>query len=318
MTSASSPSLLDVEISAVRPVAHLTKVFEIVPAGPPLPRFSPGSHIDVHLPDGLVRQYSLARPFEEGTPYAIGVKRDAASRGGSAWIHDHLEPGTRLRISQPRNNFPLVESAEASVLIAGGVGITPIWCMVQRLHQRGLPWRLVYAARTRGEAAFAAEIEKLSGEVVLHYDDERGGFLDIAQAVGTLQGDIHAYCCGPAPMLEAFKQACRDHYDDCVHVEYFAAAQAPATAGGYEVELRRSGITLAVSPGKTILGALRDAGIDHPYACEQGVCGSCEARVIEGIPDHRDQVLTPDEKAANRTMMVCCSGSLGSRLVLDL
>lgn len=306
-------------MSAIEPVAEFTKVFEFMPrGGEPLPAYSPGAHVDVHLPNGVVRQYSLVRPFRAGAAYAIGVKRDAASRGGSAWLHDAAVEGLPFRISAPRNNFPLVESAERSILVAGGVGITPIWCMVQRLQESGRPWRLIYAARRRAEAAFVADIERLGGDVLLHFDDEQGGFLDLASAIGPLGGDIHAYCCGPAPMLEAFKRVCAGHYDDCVHVEYFTAEQAAARSGGFDVELRRRRVTLAIPAGKTILQALLDAGIDHPYACEQGVCGSCEARVIEGTPDHRDSVLTADEKAAGRSMMICCSGSLDAKLVLDL
>jgi ferredoxin-NADP reductase len=317
--SSSADQTFDVEVSAVQPAALLTNVYELrALGGQALPAYSPGAHIDVHLPNDLTRQYSLTRPFQDGAPYAIGVKRDASSRGGSAYFHDSVKPGDRLKISRPRNNFPLVESAEESVLIAGGVGITPIWCMVQRLAECQRPWRLIYAARQRGEAAFVDEIARLGGDVRFHFDDEQGGVLDLGAAVGRLKGDIHAYCCGPAPMLDAFKQACAGHYDDCVHVEYFTSAVPAAVEGGYEIELARRDITMTVPAGKTILETLLDAGIDYPYACQQGVCGSCEARVISGTPDHRDMILTADEKAANWSMMICCSGSLGPRLVLDI
>ncbi|SLN24209.1 PDR/VanB family oxidoreductase [Oceanibacterium hippocampi] len=319
MTVWTSDECVDVEIASITTSANDIKLFELAPAGGDrLPAYNPGAHVDVHLPNGMRRQYSMAVPDDNGRRYLIGVKRDPASRGGSACMHDDLRIGQALRISRPRNHFPLVESAERSVLIAGGIGITPIWCMAQRLAAIGRPWRLVYAARRRAEAAFLDDIAALGGDVRLHFDEQAGGPLDIAEAVGELRGDTHAYCCGPAGMLSAFRQACAGHYDDCVHVEYFSSDSAPDTSGGYEVELARSGRTLPIAAGQTILQAVLDAGIDHPYACEQGICGACEVRVIDGEPDHRDMVLTPDERAAGRTMMICCSGSRGPKIVIDI
>lgn len=318
--NAPAPPLLEVLLVSIGIAAAETKLFELRRVdGQPLPSVAPGAHIDVHLPSGLVRQYSITTAEDRPQCYRIGVKRDEPGRGGSREMHDELMVGTTLRISPPRNNFALVEDALHSVLIAGGIGITPIWSMVQRLAASRRSWELHYSCRTRSHAAFLTEIEALGDRVHLHFDDEADGrLLDLRAIVAAAPEDSHLYCCGPTPMLSAFEEAVGTRPAELVHVEYFTAREAAATEGGYVVELRASGREFFIPAGKTILDVLREAGIPVNHSCEIGVCGTCETRLIEGTPDHRDEFLTPVERAGNKTIMICCSGSLGPRLVLDL
>jgi len=289
-----------------------------------LPAFTAGAHIDVHLPGGLVRSYSLVNNPEQRNRYVLGVARDPASRGGSVYMHDSLRVGSKVKIGVPRNNFPLNESAPRSVLIAGGIGITPMYCMLQRLQTIGRAWTLCYSARSRAHAAFLSEIEALArvnpnAKLHLHFNDEaQGAHPDIAAMVASAEADAHLYCCGPAPMLDAFTKAAASRPSDTVHVEYFSAREEAATDGGFTVKLARSGKTIPVCSGKTILDALLDAGVDTQYGCMQGVCGSCETRVLAGIPDHRDGLLDEAARNSNATIMICCSGSKTPELTLDL
>jgi ferredoxin-NADP reductase len=246
----------------------------------------------------------------------IAVQKDRASRGGSKWVHDNLRPGDVLAINGPRNNFALDETAEHSLFIAGGIGITPILSMTERLSSLGRAWQLIYCARTRAGAAF---VDRLKGNVRLNFDEEPGGkMLDIAVEVRAAPADAHLYCCGPLPMLSAFEAATAELPRERVHVEYFTAKDAPAVSGGFKVVLAKSGRELVVPAGKTILEALLEASIDVPYSCMEGVCGTCETKVLQGMPDHRDLVLNEAERAANKSMMICCSGAKSDRLVLDL
>jgi vanillate O-demethylase ferredoxin subunit len=312
--------MLEVRVESATPVAEGIVAYDLRPAaGAELPAFAAGAHIDLYLPNGLVRSYSLVNPQGEHHRYLIAVNRDAASRGGSKWLHEHLRAGVRLAINPPRNNFPLAEDAPHSLLIAGGIGITPLWCMIQRLEALGRPWELVYCARTRQRAAFRELLERHGARVRFIFDGEPGGsVLDVAEEVARAAAQTHLSCCGPLPMLEAFERATAPLPPERVHVEYFSAKAPRATAGGFTVELRRSGLRLRIPSGKTILDTLIENGFDAPYSCLEGVCGTCETRVIEGTPDHRDLVLSRNERAANRTMMICCSGSMTDTLVLDL
>ncbi|SEU37410.1 PDR/VanB family oxidoreductase [Nonomuraea wenchangensis] len=315
---------LTVRVQAVRWEADSVFSYELRrPDGAPLPPFTAGAHIDLHLGNGFVRSYSLCGDQDEPHRYVVAVNRDANSRGGSSWIHDHLHVGRLLEISPPLNNFALAEDAERSLLIAGGVGITPILSMVRRLSALGRDWTLHLAARTRGQAAFLDELTRLAGDrpdrVRLHVDDENDGeLLDLEAVLAEVDDATHVYCCGPLPMLDTFEKAAAGVPAERRHVEYFAAKDAPATEGGFQVELTRSGKTLAVPQGATILDTLLGAGVDVSYSCTEGVCGTCETRVISGVPDHRDLVLTDQEKESNEIMMICCSGSKSARLVLEL
>ena len=317
-------SLMQVRIKRISYEAENINSYElVVPSGGDLAAFTAGSHIDLHLPNGMIRSYSLVNDQSERSRYVVAVNNDAASRGGSRFVHETLRAGDVITISQPKNNFALQENGTHSVLIAGGIGITPLLSMIRRLEALGRSWELFYAARTRVAAAFLDELKALrpdaSANLHLNFDEGMPGrMLDLSAIVKHAPLDAHLYCCGPVPMLEAFEVATADRPAEQVHVEYFKTRGKPAAEGGFEVRLARSKRTIAVEAGKTILNALLDAGITVNYACTEGVCGTCETRVMEGIPDHRDLFLGKEEQAANKTMMICCSGSKSSTLVLDL
>jgi tetrachlorobenzoquinone reductase len=284
-----------------------------------LPGFSAGAHIDLTLSNGLIRSYSLLNSQSERHRYVIAVQRDRATRGGSKWVHENLRPGDVLTVNGPRNNFPLSEAAASSLLIAGGIGITPILSMLERLSSLNRKWELVYCARKRAETAFLDRLVAFGERVRFNFDEDPGGaLLDIAQTVRAAQPGTHLYCCGPLPMLAAFEAATAELPREQVHVEYFSAKEPPAVQGGFKVVLAKSGREFVVPPGKTILDTLLDAGLDVAYSCMEGVCGTCETKVIEGTPDHRDLILTGEEQAAGKVMMICCSGAKSERLVLDL
>ncbi|MCC8977401.1 PDR/VanB family oxidoreductase [Bradyrhizobium acaciae] len=313
----------DVLVKRIGYEAERINSYELIAQrGGELTPFTAGSHIDLHLPNGMLRCYSLVNDPRERHRYVIAVNRDAESRGGSSFVHDTIRVGDIITISGPRNNFALQEQAEHSVLIAGGIGITPLLSMIRRLEALGRRWDLFYAARTRAAAAFLDELGTVRSDhsrIHVDFDDERSGRLfDLPAIVGNAPAHAHLYCCGPVPMLVAFEAATADRPADRVHVEYFQAREAAATGGGFDVRLARSNRTIAVEPGKTILDALLDAGIAANYACTEGVCGTCETRVVEGIPDHRDQFLSEEEQAANKSIMICCSGAKSRTLVLDL
>ncbi len=291
--------------------------------GDDLPAFTAGAHIDLRLLPDCTRSYSLLNSSSERHRYVVAVHLDPESRGGSRHVHERLRVGDLLAITPPKNHFPLNENAAHSVLIAGGIGITPLLSMARRLNALGRSWELFYASRSRRAAAFLDDVDELGkvgpGRLSLHFDSESGGAaLDLTKLVGSAPAAAHFYCCGPAPMLEAFRRLTKHLDPALVHYEYFAAAQEAATEGGYELVLAKSGKRVDVSAGKTLLQAILDAKVDVNYACSQGVCGTCLTPVLEGQPDHRDNYLTDEERASNSMIMVCCSGSKSARLVLDL
>jgi tetrachlorobenzoquinone reductase len=298
--------------------------YELVdPAGGDLSPFRAGSHVDLHLPNGMIRSYSLVNDQGERNRYVIAVNNDAASRGGSKFIHETVRVGDIVTVSDPRNNFALQEDAGHSVLIAGGIGITPLLSMIRRLETLGRSWELFYAARTRLRAAFLDELKALRAKADsnLHVNFDQAAsarMIDLPSIVKATHSDAHLYCCGPLTMLEAFEAAAADRPADHVHVEYFKPKEKPAAEGGFEVELARSKRTIAVQAGQTILDALLEAGISANYACTEGVCGTCETRIIKGIPEHRDLFLSKEEQEANKTIMICCSGSKSPTLILDI
>ena len=289
--------------------------------GQPLPPAEPGAHIDLHLPGGIVRQYSLLNAEQEPERYRVGVLRDPQSRGGSACVADALPAGSQLRITGPRNHFVLDESASQYTLIAGGIGVTPLLAMARRLKQLGRPCAFHYLLRTRERAAFLDELDTLlaPGELHVHIDAE-GTAANIEDIVGAAATERQLYACGPTGLLDAITSATEAWSSDSVHFERFAApAVSPATAASpATIELRRSGLSFELAADETLLHALHRHGVDVPCACEEGVCGSCAVDVVEGAVDHRDSLQDDDEKAENRVMFTCVSRPSGPHLVLDL
>jgi tetrachlorobenzoquinone reductase len=313
-----SDTRMSMRVTAIRYAADDINVYEIRrPDNAALPHAEPGAHIDVHMPSGLMRQYSLVTADGDERAYLIGIKRDRASRGGSRFMHEQLRVGQMLDIGGPRNNFPLCETAKHTVLVAGGIGITPIWCMAQRLMRLNCSFELHYACRERREAAFVDTLSALP-QAALHFDAEHDGrVLDIAGIVARAPEGSHFYCCGPQPMLAGYEAATASVDAERVHIEYFAPRAGAACEGGFVVQLHRTGQQFEVPPGKTILQVLREAGVSAPYSCEEGICGACQVDVLEGTPDHRDSVLSEREQIAGDTMLICCSGSKSERLVID-
>lgn len=303
-------------VDEIEIVAVGTKRFVLVPTSDAaFPAAEPGTHIDVALPSGKIRQYSVLTPDTKGA-VVIVVKREARGRGGSAEMHDLME-GSTIGLGPVRNHFPLADSPEPAILVAGGIGITPILAMARHLHQTGKPFRVVYAARSREDMAFCDELAAMP-QARLHFDVETGRTLDMEAVVNSLSDGEHIYCCGPVPMLQAYRAATAQLPPERVHWELFESTQNAADEGGFEVECARSRLTLKVPAGRRIIDVLMEAGLHVPMSCEKGICGSCETPVLEGIPDHRDEVLSDEEKAANNTMLVCCGGCLSDRLVLDI
>lgn len=289
------------------------------PGGGALLPFQPGAHVDLKLNGGLKRSYSLIGDPADSSRYFLGVQRDPQSRGGSRYLHDRARVGDLVEVSEPVNQFPLVEDAAASVFIAGGIGITPILPMVERLAALRRPYVLHYGVRDRSALPFQSRLARHGDRVRTAFSREPGGCrLDVAAIVETAPLGAELYCCGPRGMLHAFAAATAGRDPARVHVEHFSAVEPAAVESGFEVVLARTGRTVAVPPGKTILDALNEVGIEPACSCIEGVCGTCETRVLGGMPDHRDAILTPEERAQGRTMMICVSGAKTSRLVLDL
>jgi len=307
--------------------------------GQTLPAFKAGSHIDIEVPlhaesASLIRQYSLCNSSQEQHRYVVGVGRDPSSRGGSNAIHDTVRVGDTLSISAPRNNFSLNEDAPHSLLIAGGIGITPILSMVRRLFELGRAFTLYYCVRTPIRAAFIEELIALthpgsSGRLITVFDGMPGvERLDLESIVKQAPVGSHFYCCGPAPMMKGFEQATGAVEENHVHVEWFSAPVAPVTkdqnhekiktAGVFSVQLKRKGKSFTIPTDKTILEVLIDGGIDIDYSCREGLCGSCETRVIAGVPDHRDAIFSGKKEPPLDKIMVCVSRCTGQELVLDL
>lgn len=297
---------------------------ELVSAdGRPLPGFGAGSHIDVHLPNGLVRQYSLCNSAAERHRYRIAVLREPTSRGGSAAVHDLVKEGDVLTISAPRNHFAL-HDAPRSVLLAGGIGVTPILCMAQRLATWGADFEMHYCTRSPARTAFREEIaaSAFADRVHLHHDDgPEAQKLRVAELLATPEPGTQIYVCGPGGFIDHVVNTAKANGWPAqqIHLEYFAAA-AQDTSGDqpFEVKLTSSGQTYRIPKDQTIVQALRAEGVEIMVSCEQGVCGTCITRVLEGVPDHRDCYLTDDERAANDQFTPCCSRSKTPLLVLDL
>lgn len=296
--------------------------FELVADAGTLVPFSAGSHIDVHV-GGVVRQYSLCNDQRETDRYVIAVLRDANSRGGSAAMHA-LEAGQTLTISDPKNHFALAHEARHSLLFAGGIGITPILCMAQRLANMGASFDLHYCARSADRAAFSQRIRESSfaERASLHYDDGvPAQKLNAAQAIGEPAEGRHLYVCGPTGFMDWILGTAREQGwpETHLHREYFAAAPVDTSHdGSFEVQIASSGAVICVAAEQTVVAALSRAGVEVPTSCEQGACGTCLTRVLDGTPAHRDMYLTPQEQARGDCFLPCCSRAKCERLVLDL
>lgn len=320
-----APASLKVRVAARTVEALDICSFELVSLdGKPLPAFSAGSHVDVAVADGITRQYSLCNDPTESHRYQIAVLRDANSRGGSAAMHERLQVGDTVEISAPKNHFPLAHDARRHLLLAGGIGVTPILCMAERLAMTGADFEMHYCTRSAERTAFRERIarSRFAPRVRFHHDDgEAAQKLDVAALFARPEPGTHLYVCGPQGFMDAVLGTARERgwLEPQLHCEYFAAAPAPAgDRQAFEVQLASSGRIVVVPADKTVVQALTEAGVEVLTSCEQGVCGTCLTRVLEGVPDHRDLYLSAEEQAANDQFTPCCSRSRSARLVLDL
>lgn len=293
--------------------------------GSALPAFTAGAHIDVHIPGGLVRQYSLCNTPLDRSRYVIGVLREPASRGGSVAMHERVSEGDSLEVSPPRNLFPLSPQAQRHLLFAGGIGLTPLLSMAEQLLADGAEFELHVSARTRSRLPFAERLlgSDMARHVQLHFDDEGDDQkLDLGRVLERASPRTHLYVCGPKGYIDWVigTAAGAGWAAERLHKEHFsnAAAAQAAGAGAFEVLLARSGRLVPVAANCSIVEALAGAGVDVPVSCGEGICGTCLTRVIDGTPDHRDLFLSPEEQSRNDQMTLCCSRSQSPRLVLDL
>jgi ferredoxin-NADP reductase len=301
--------------------ADVVEVTLADPSGETLAPWSAGAHIDLELPSGLIRQYSLCGHPGDTDSYTVAVLREQDGRGGSVEVHDALIRGSSVSIRGPRNHFQL-QPASNYLLLAGGIGITPILAMTRQAAVAGIPWTLMYGGRSRSTMAYLPELSAIPhGDVIVIPQDEHG-IPDFASALRELAPGAAVYACGPEPMLRAVEELSNDLLEPgTLHLERFAAKDGEHvdTAGAeFEVELAKSGTTLEVAPNARLIDVVRTVVPNVPFSCEEGYCGSCETRVLCGLPDHRDQVLSDEEREANDTMMICVGRSLSPKIVLDL
>jgi ferredoxin-NADP reductase len=286
-------------------------------AGGDLPPWTPGAHVDLLLPQGA-RQYSLCGDPADRSRWRLGVLREPDGRGGSVYVHDALSAGATIRVRGPRNTFQL-DDAERYRFIAGGIGITPILPMVAAAQARGASWELHYGGRRRSTMAFLDELRRYGDAVQVRPEDEHGP-LDLDAALGEPCERTLVYCCGPESLLAAVEERCAAWPYDCLRVERFAprAVERDGEDRPFEIVLARSGLTLTVPADRSVLDVCLEAGVDLDSSCEEGTCGTCRTRVLDGVPDHRDSVLTAREREAGHEMLPCVSRARTARLVLDL
>jgi vanillate monooxygenase ferredoxin subunit len=317
----------DLHVRVVRKTTEALDIstFELVNVDErPLPAFSAGSHVDVHLPNGLTRQYSLCNDPSEGHRYLIGVLRDATSRGGSRAMHELVQEGDVLHISAPKNHFPLAHEATHSVLVAGGIGVTPILCMAERLAVTGASFAMHYCTRSPERTAFRERIAQsaFATKVHFHFDDGPDSQkLQLESLLKPMRPGVHLYVCGPTGFMDWILETARaaGWPSQRLHYEFFGAEVVKSEDDAtFEVKLASSGKVILVPKDRTVVQALAAAGVEIATSCEQGVCGTCLTRVLEGEPDHKDMYLTPEEQAANDQFTPCCSRSHSPLLVLDL
>jgi ferredoxin-NADP reductase len=292
------------------------------PDGGRLAPWEAGAHLDVVLPSGLIRQYSLCGDLNDHRTYRIGVLNDPNTRGGSKEIHETALVGKRLAVRGPRNHFALIE-APSFLFLAGGIGVTPMLPMIQEAERRGTPWHLVYGGRSRRTMAFLDELGTRRDGVFDVVTEEEQGYPDFDALLSDLAPDTAVFSCGPTAMLDVVEKKCAQYLKPgALHIERFTVAPGaepadPADNDTFEVELARSGVTLPVPPERSLLRVVLDVVPTFLYSCEEGYCGTCEARVVEGEPDHRDTVLTDEEHEAGK-IMICVSRAKSRKLVLDI
>ena len=313
---------LNLEVASVTAITRSIRQIELTSAQALLP-FTAGAHIDLALGNGLERSFSMLNDPAETHRYVIAVLRETDSRGGSVWVHDHVRPGDRLTSSEPINNFPLNEAGETHILIAGGIGITPLKAMAHRLVARGANFALHYCARDEGRAAYRNDLRALAGDRLRVYldggDIARG--LDVGKLLATRSSAAHVYACGPAGLIRAVREVARDWPKGTVHYELFRGSEADiaprSTDQPFEITLARTGKTLTVPADRSILAVLKANGIKVKTLCTEGVCGTCRVRLLGGKADHRDEVLTDEQR--EREIQVCVSRAMpGETLILDL
>lgn len=314
---------ITVKLVAIKDEAEGVCSFTLCAEEVDLPHFTAGAHVDVYLPNGLVRQYSLHNDPDAGGNYQIAVLQEAESRGGSALMHQ-LKIGDRLRVSPPRNLFILDETAKKTFLFAGGIGITPILAMAWRLQRLGMDFELHYCARTRAKAAFLEFLQTtpFATKVSTHFDDEaQDQKLEATKLLASPPAGAHLYVCGPGGFMEHVLAGARSAgwLEERLHREYFSAApQLQSGNQPFEIKIASTGQTLMVAADQTACEVLDKAGIFVPVSCEQGICGTCLVNVTSGIPDHRDSFMTDEEHAANDQFTPCCSRAKTNYLTLDI
>ena len=288
------------------------------PLGEDLPAWEPGAHVDVVLGPELERQYSLCGNPADRSAWRIAVLRESAGRGGSAHVHGQLGQGDKIRVRGPRNHFAL-KAAPRYRFIAGGIGITPVLPMLAAAEAAGADWTLLYGGRSRRSMAFVEELRSTYGDRVRIAPQDETGLLDLGAELGTPDSGTLVYCCGPGALLDAVEERCRTWPQGALHLERFQP-KVQETGGDteFEVVLDRSARSVTVPADVSVLDAVRAAGVEVLFSCTEGTCGTCETDVLEGTPDHRDSVLTNEEREAGETMMICVSRCAGKRLVLDL
>ena len=314
---------MDVIIQNILPLTPQILGFELIQKdGSALPAFTAGSHVDVFLENGLIRQYSLANCSSETHRYLIGVLQDEHSRGGSSFIHANFKVGDTLKISEPRNLFPIQAATQKAKLFAGGIGITPIYAMAHELKAKHIPFELHYFARSSTALAFADQLQQqFDGQVFFHVDDAPESKADMQQILVEPAESHHLYVCGPNGFMDFIIQSAEKNawYSAQIHKEHFVAvAQDTTDDGEFSIEIKSTGQRIAVAADQTAVQALEDSGFCIPVSCEQGICGTCLTNVLEGEPEHRDMFLTEEEQAMNNQFTPCCSRSKTKVLVLDL
>ncbi|MFC5338401.1 PDR/VanB family oxidoreductase [Leucobacter denitrificans] len=308
-------------VSAVEAADGIRALTLTRPGGEPLPEWGPGAHIDVHISPEIIRQYSLSGSPANREAWRIGILREPESRGGSEAIHDRLEAGDTIWVSEPKNNFNF-GPAKQYLFIAGGIGITPLIPMIKACHEAGADWRLVYGGRSLSSMAFTDELLALGDRVTL-WPQDTNGHIDLAGLLDAPDAETEVYCCGPGPLLQAVEgkfDALDPGLKCALHIEHFKPKELPKGAINlpFTVICDYSDVEVEVGADESILDAVQRAGIQLPSSCREGTCGTCETVVLEGIPEHRDSFLTKDEQASNEVMTPCCSRSKTPVLVLDL